>query len=94
MESITDPTTGDSKISTRAATAANTDKVDVARSAPSLAMSAGAGEKDTRATVSTSRKEDDCITLRGRRDEKEEASSTAAGVAPSMLLLCPPVTLG
>jgi hypothetical protein len=83
MESITDPNTGDSKISTRAEPAANTDKIDVARSAPSLAMSAGAGEKATRAPASTSIKEDDCSTMRGRRGKNEKAVSTAAGAAAS-----------
>jgi hypothetical protein len=93
MESITEPNTGDKKISTRAEPAANTDKIDVARSAPSLAMSAGAGEKATRAPARTSMKEDDCSTMRGRREENEEALSTATGVSSCKIVLWPLVML-
>lgn len=58
-ESSSDPNAGEITISVSAAHADMMDKVDVARSVPSLAMRAGAGENVTRAKDSTRKKDDD-----------------------------------
>ena len=86
MESSRDPNAGENIISVNAAHAAITDNVDVARSNPISAMSAGAGENETKEADRTMKKHDDRKTARSLRDHAIDRADDGGGFDDGIII--------